>query len=93
MKFKSISIRNIPDEVYSVLQALAKANRRSLQEQIKFLLEQEATLLKGSKMVKDAEWRKRLKGRQLSNTVRSYSPQTGNYSRLPLLCTCGKHFS
>ena len=67
---KSISIRNLPDDVYASLQAMAKANRRSLQEQIKHLLEKEVKLVNGSSLVKAAEWRKRLKGRSHSDTVR-----------------------
>jgi plasmid stability protein len=68
---KAISIRNVPDDVYFVLQEMAKANRRSLQEQIKYILEQEVTLIKGSPMAKAAKWRKHLQGRQLSDAVRS----------------------
>ena len=67
---KSISIRNLPDDIYVSLQAMAKANRRSLQEQIKLLLEKEVKLLNGSNLAKAAEWRKRLKGRNHSDTVR-----------------------
>jgi len=47
-KMKSLSIRNLSDDTYAPLQFLAKANRRSLQEQIKWLLEQEVALIKGS---------------------------------------------
>lgn len=66
---KSISIRNVPDDVYLALQGLAKANRRSLQEQIKYLLEQEVKLIKGSPITKAAEWRSRLEGRNFTDTV------------------------
>ena len=45
---KSISLRNVPDTVYSTLQEMARANHRSLQEQIKYILEQEVGLAKGS---------------------------------------------
>jgi plasmid stability protein len=45
---KSLSIRNLSEETYAHLQFLAKANRRSLQEQIKLLLEQEVALIKGA---------------------------------------------
>jgi len=39
-KMKSLSIRNLSDDTYAHLQFLARSNRRSLQEQIKCLLEQ-----------------------------------------------------
>ncbi|MBW2026287.1 MAG: hypothetical protein JRI90_13065 [Deltaproteobacteria bacterium] len=60
MKAKSISIRNVPEDVYVALQAMAKKNHRSLQEQIKLILEQEVR-----------QWRRRLQGRQLSDTVKA----------------------
>lgn len=68
---KAISIRNVPDDVYVVLQTMAKTNRRSLQEQIKYILEQEVNLVRGSSVARAVEWRKRLQGRQFSNIVES----------------------
>ena len=68
---KSVSIRNVPENLYSSLKVIAKANRRSLQEQIKYLLELEVRLNRGSPVVKAQEWRKRLSGRNLSDTVGS----------------------
>jgi len=67
---KSISVRNVPDTVYAALQEMARANRRSLQEQIKFILEQEAGLAKGSSLAAAANWRKRFKGRKFTDTVK-----------------------
>ena len=64
---KAISIRNVPDDVYAALQEMAKKNRRSLQEQIKFILEQELKLKNRSFMAGAAEWRKLLKGRELTD--------------------------
>ena len=66
---KAISIRNVPDDVYAALQEMAKKNRRSLQEQIKLILEQEAKLSNRSFLVDAAEWRKRLKDRNLKDAV------------------------
>ncbi len=66
---RAISIRNVPDEVYTSLRNLAKANRRSLQEQIKLVLENEVKLLKGSSLSKASAWRKRLESRNQSDTV------------------------
>ncbi len=67
---KAISIRNVPDNTYAALQAMAKNNRRSLQEQIKLILEQEVKLTNRSFLAGAAEWRKRLQGRNLSDTVK-----------------------
>ncbi len=66
---KAISIRNVPDDVYAGLQKLAKTNRRSLQEQIKIILEQEVKLDKRSFLAESAKWRKKFQGRQFKNTV------------------------
>jgi len=68
---KAISIRNVPDDVYSALSTMARDNRRSLQEQVKYILEQEVRLTKGSSMAKAKEWRERLKERRHSDTVLS----------------------
>lgn len=68
---KGISLRNVSDDVYEVLQAMAKANRRSLQEQIKYIIEQEVNLVKGSSVARACEWRKRLRGRSFIDTVQS----------------------
>jgi predicted CopG family antitoxin len=65
---KSISIRNVPDNVYRALQEMAKKNRRSLQEQVKFFLERELKLSNRSFLAGAAGWRKRLKGRKLKDT-------------------------
>ena len=66
---KAISIRNVPDDVYSALSTMARYNRRSLQEQVKYILEQEVRLTKGSSMARAKEWRDRLKKRRHSDTV------------------------
>ena len=67
---KAISIRNVPDQLYAGLQAMAKKNRRSLQEQIKLILEQEVKMSNRSFLAGAAEWRRRLEGRNLSDTVK-----------------------
>ena len=67
---KSISIRNVPDNVYAALQDIARANRRSLQEQIKYMLEQEVKLVRGSPLASAANWRKRLKNRKFTDTAK-----------------------
>ncbi len=67
---KAISIRNVPDEVYTALATMAKNNRRSLQEQVKYLLEKETQLLKESSILKARTWRKRLANRSLKDIVK-----------------------
>jgi plasmid stability protein len=67
---KSISIRNVPENVYTALQDMARVNRRSLQEQIKCILEQEVHLVKGSPLAVAANWRKQLKERKFTDTVK-----------------------
>ena len=37
---KSLTIRNVPDDLYDRLTAMARSNRRSLQQQVMVLLEQ-----------------------------------------------------
>ena len=68
---KAISVRNVPDHIYSGLQIIAKKNRRSLQEQIKLILEQEVELGNRSFLAAAADWRKRLEGRDLGDTVKT----------------------
>lgn len=67
---KSISVRNVPDDVYMTLQEMAKKNRRSLQEQIKLILEQEVKLSNRSFLANAADWRKLLQGRKQRDTVK-----------------------
>ena len=67
---KAISIRNVPEDVYAGLQETAKTNRRSLQEQIKLILEREVTLNKRSFLADAAEWRKKFQERHFKDTVK-----------------------
>ncbi len=66
---KTLSIRGVPDEVYSRLAEWAKENRRSLQEQVRYVLEQEVRLNETSVMAAAAEYRVKLAGRDLGNVV------------------------
>ncbi len=70
VKMKSISVRNVPENVYSTLQKMAKENHRSLQEHVKCILEQEVSLVKGSSLVAAAKWREQLRGRHFTDTVK-----------------------
>jgi len=66
---KALSVRNLPDEVYEALRMMAAANHRSVQEQVRCLIEREARLASGSGLAAAREWRVRLAGRTLGDTV------------------------
>lgn len=68
---KSISLRNVPNDVYVALQEMARINHRSLQEQVRHILEQDVRLRRGSSVQTAAKWRSRLSGRRLSDSVQS----------------------
>ena len=65
----AISIRNIPEITYQALKDMAARNERSLQEQVRYLLEQEVNLVNRSSLTNARAWRKRLQNRPHSNVV------------------------
>ena len=66
---RSLSVRNLPDTVYEAIKSMAESNHRSMQEQVRYLLEQEVKLVAGSPLYAAREWRERLADRTLANTV------------------------
>jgi plasmid stability protein len=66
---RALSIRNIPPDVYETLQALAAANHRSLQEQVRLLLEREAHMARQGGLAAARAWREKLAGRRFGDTV------------------------
>lgn len=66
---KTITVRNIPDDLYQDLRRLADDNRRSLQQQTLVLLERARLSRLGSPTKRAAAIRSRLAGRVLGNTV------------------------
>ena len=60
---KSLTVRGVDDRVYGTLQALAKANRRSLQEQVKVILEREVALAQTGSVARCRAARERLASR------------------------------
>ena len=66
---KTLNIRNVPDDVYDALKALAAAHHRSLPEHLRFIIEREVNLTAGSGMATARAWRTRLAGRKLGDTV------------------------
>lgn len=66
---KALSIRNLPDDVYEALKAMAAANHRSMQEQVRCLIERETRLVASPGLAAARAWRERLAGRSLGDTV------------------------
>lgn len=66
---KSLSVRNIPDDIYKALKNLAKLNHRSLQEQVRYLLAMQVRLISPSPLAEAKNWRNKLKNRMLGNTI------------------------
>jgi len=64
---KAISVRGIPDDVYVDLVALASENGRSLQQQVKLILEKEAKLRKIGTLNRMKTWRQKLSDRDWGN--------------------------
>lgn len=60
---KAISIREIPDSVHAALREMAAHNSRSLQQQIKMILEKESKLHKIGALNRAKNWRQKLKDR------------------------------
>ena len=66
---KALSVRNLPDDVYEALRVMAASNHRSIQEQVRCLIEREAKLSSGPGLAVARAWRARLAGRALGDTV------------------------
>jgi plasmid stability protein len=68
---KALNIRNIPDETYAALQEMARENHRSLQEQIRWLLEREVRMTSRHRagLIEAREWRRKLRDRPAQQDV------------------------
>lgn len=66
---KALTIRDVDEQVYQRLREMARMNRRSLQAQIKLILEREVKLTQGSHIQKMQEWRQRLADRPWGDIV------------------------
>ncbi len=69
-RMKALTIREVPDAVYAVIRQEAEANHRSIQEQVRYVLEKEARLRQGGFRAAALHWRERTKGRPLGDTVK-----------------------
>lgn len=67
---KTLTIREVPDQVYAVITREAKTCHRSIQEQVRFVLAKEARIRQGGFVDAAHRWRKRLSGRDLGDAVR-----------------------
>lgn len=66
---KTMTIRNVPDDVYEALVEVAKKEHRSLQEQVRVTLENDMALRRGSVCEQALEYRTRLENRPCVTTV------------------------
>lgn len=66
---KALHIRNLPDDVHEALKGLAAANRRSVQEYVRALIEREVRLARPSPLETARQWRSKLAARSLGDTV------------------------
>jgi plasmid stability protein len=70
----SLSLRGLPDDVYEGLRQLAARNHRSMQEQLRLMIEREVRFAQVSGSERAREWRTRLAGRtfpHLQDDIRS----------------------
>ena len=66
---KTVTIRNIPNDLYNIISRVAQRNRRSMQQQLLVILDKMRILDSESPVDKAAAIRKRLTGRALGNTL------------------------
>lgn len=66
---KALHIRNLSDDVHEALKRLAAASHRSVQEYVRTLIEREVRLSKPSPVEAARQWRSKLAGRVLGDTV------------------------
>jgi plasmid stability protein len=66
---KTMTIREVPDQVYAAICAQAETSHRSIQEQVRYVLEKEARIRGGGFRQSAARWRAKFDGRKLGGTV------------------------
>ena len=65
---KTLTIREVPDDVYTYIVDEAKSHHRSIQEQVRYVLGKEARIRRGGLLVAAEGWRQKLEGRDLGDT-------------------------
>ena len=66
---KALTIRGVDEQTYRGLREMAKANQRSLQAQVRLILEREVQLVQDSQSHQAEEWRQKLVNRSWGNIV------------------------
>lgn len=66
---KTITVRKIPDEIYAKLVEWGKKSHRSLQEQVRYILEREVNLVQPSSLERPKIWRRKLRGRNFGDII------------------------
>ena len=66
---KTLTIRNIPDDLYKSIIQIAQRNKRSIQQQVLMILDKAKILDGASPMLKARGIRNRLKNRELGDSV------------------------
>jgi plasmid stability protein len=66
---KTLTVREVPDAVYAVLKEEAVTSGRSLQAQVRWVLEKETRLRKGGFLGAARRWQQRLADCDCGNTV------------------------
>lgn len=66
---KTLTVRNVPDGVYEELTAWAEESHRSLQQQVRYILEQDVKLRERAVLEAAAEYRTKLANRNLGDVV------------------------
>lgn len=66
---KTITVRGVADDVYLTLVEWSRKNNRSLQEQVRHLLDQEVRMSRCSCLERAKNWRRKLRDRDLGDTV------------------------
>ncbi len=64
----ALSVRGLSNDIYGGLKRLARRSHRSLQEQVKIILEKEVALAEGAQ-ASPWRWRERLKNRPWGDVV------------------------
>lgn len=66
---KTLTIRNVPDDVYQTLSELAKQQHRSMQEQLRMILQRESKVAHGRVCEEAAKYRVRFQNRSVARSV------------------------
>jgi hypothetical protein len=63
----SLSLRGLSEQTYAGLRDLARRNHRSMEEQVRVLIEREVGLAQSDSLVRARQWREHFSGRSFPN--------------------------